>query len=290
MAYLNEFPNFEAPQRNLDFILEQYSTFNKRIKEINDHFDEAVATIQGEVEELNNDFNEFVETVNDDFDTLSEDLQEQVNEGITEIQNQINIINEHMETYVAEHMEEWQAEASYSGDLLRLSNSAMPILDYTEDIEGVVVDSKVHNVRLQAPAGITSESYTHFDSEDGYILPDDNEPIGITLDGIGTYLVILFMSVDTTTSATATEPYIRIKGVNKPSEVNILIPLMDKVLLRGQSQNDITYMKAVGLFTNTVNRAKTIYPLIDFSELSTNGSGVVSGVAYKLSKPWTPVI
>ena len=289
MAYLNEFPHFENNKQVLDWILKQYSTFNQRIQEIQDHFDEVAQGMAEQVAELEQDFTEFQTAINGQLDQFEDDIQGQLTDGLNNIQSQINVISTNMATYINEHMEEWQAEATYSGNLLRLSNSAMPILDYTEDIEGVVVDSKVHNVRLQAPAGITSETYTIFES-DGYVLDANHEPIGITLDGIGTYLVILFMSVDTTTTPAATEPYIRLKGVNKPSEVNILIPLMDKVLLRGQNQNDITYIKAVGLFTNTVNSAKTIYPLMEFSELSTMGSGAISGVAYKLSKPWTPTI
>lgn len=168
MAYLNEFPNFEAPQRNLDFILEQYSTFNKRIKEINDHFDEAVATIQGEVEELNNDFEDFVETVNDDFDTLSEDLQEQVNEAITEIQSQINDINTHMEEYIASHIDEWQQDASFNNGALVLGSGeyseGAPVREIDINGEAHLIHSTNANVKaytLGKTDTYSSTSYTY---------------------------------------------------------------------------------------------------------------------------------
>lgn len=168
MAYLNEFPHFEANQLNLDWILEQYSTFNKRIKEINDHFDEAVATIQGEVEELNNDFTEFVATVNDDFDTLSEDLQEQVNGAITEIQSQINIINEHMEEYIATHIDEWQQEASYNNGALVLGSG-----EYSEGapVREIYINGAshmIHSANANVKANLLSKSDTYSSTSYAY--------------------------------------------------------------------------------------------------------------------------
>ena len=55
MAYLNEFPHVEANKLNLDWLLEQYSTFDKRLQELHDHFDEAVATFETELESFKHD-------------------------------------------------------------------------------------------------------------------------------------------------------------------------------------------------------------------------------------------
>ena len=45
MAYLNEFPKWDSNGRNLDWLLEQYSTFEKRLQEIRDAFNDAVAKV-----------------------------------------------------------------------------------------------------------------------------------------------------------------------------------------------------------------------------------------------------
>lgn len=174
MAYLNEFPHFEANQLNLDWILEQYSTFNKRIKEINDHFDEAVATIQGEVEELNEDFTEFVDTVNDDFDTLSEDLQEQVNGAIREIQSQINAINTHMEEYIATHIDEWQQEASFNNGALVLGSG-----EYSEGAPVTEIDINgashmIHSVNANTKAYALSKTDTYSSTSYTYTFTINN--------------------------------------------------------------------------------------------------------------------
>lgn len=134
MGYLNEFPHFEANTLNLDWILEQYSTFNKRLQELHDHFDEAVATMEQDISEfktyvnneltsIEHDFAEFTETVNTNFNTLSEELQSEIstlttnleteiNNSVTYINNRLDVITDNMVDYVGEHITEWQAEAS----------------------------------------------------------------------------------------------------------------------------------------------------------------------------------
>lgn len=111
MGYLAEFPHMEANKLNLDWLLEQYSTFNKRIKEIQDHFDEVAAEMASEVNQLEQDFDEFKQTVNNNFSNLSHDLEVQVQGAINDIQSQINTLSDNMAQYIEAHMEEWQTEA-----------------------------------------------------------------------------------------------------------------------------------------------------------------------------------
>ena len=118
MAYLNEFPHMEANKLNLDWLLEQYSTFNKRIKEIQDHFDEVAAEMASEVNQLEQDFDEFKQTVNTNFNNLSHDIEVQVNAAIADIQRQIDTISNNMAAYIEAHMEEWQAEAIYKAFII----------------------------------------------------------------------------------------------------------------------------------------------------------------------------
>ena len=52
MAYLNEFPKWDSNGRNLDWLLEQYSTFEKRLQEIRDEFTETVTRLEGDIDNL----------------------------------------------------------------------------------------------------------------------------------------------------------------------------------------------------------------------------------------------
>ena len=130
MAYLNEFPHFESTTLNLDWLLQQYSTFNERIKEIQDHFDEVAEAMQQgidtfeenvnnslsqmtqDITDLQGDFDDFVSTVNQNFSDLTDDIREDVDNAIADIQGQITTITNNMVSYVSEHMDEWQAEAT----------------------------------------------------------------------------------------------------------------------------------------------------------------------------------
>lgn len=111
MAWNNEFPHFENNKQVLDWILKQYSTFNQRIQEIQDHFDEVAQGMAEQVAELEQDFTEFTQTVNNNFSQLSHDMEIQVQREVAEIQRQINIISQNMAEYVDAHMSEWQQQA-----------------------------------------------------------------------------------------------------------------------------------------------------------------------------------
>ena len=141
MAYLNEFPHMEANKLNLDWLLEQYSTFNKRIKEINDHFDEVAAEMASEVNQLELDFDEFKQTVNTNFSNLSHDIEVQVNAAIADIQRQIDAISNNMAAYIETHMEEWQAEAIYKAFIIDNNNWT------TASSEDITAPDTFENVR-----------------------------------------------------------------------------------------------------------------------------------------------
>ena len=144
MGYLNEFPHFEANTLNLDWLLEQYSTFNKRLQELHDHFDEAVATMEEDIAQfkssvnsdltamhseistftssmttamvgLRSDFATFTSTVNSNFSTLSTELQAQTSAAIREIEGEIDTLTDNMIEYIGSHMEEWQTDVSSIG-------------------------------------------------------------------------------------------------------------------------------------------------------------------------------
>lgn len=100
MAYLNEFPHVEGSALNLDWLLEQYSTFNQRLQEIVDEFHQAVTNMEGQITELESDYER--KLANFEGRVLGE---------IDSITNAIEQISNNVADYVQEHMNEWQLEA-----------------------------------------------------------------------------------------------------------------------------------------------------------------------------------
>lgn len=135
MAYLNEFPHFESNKLNLDWLLEQYSTFNDRIEEIMTAFNKAVEDMEEEVadvkatwvsfkNEIENEFDNLTNTINNNFSNLEDDLQgeiddlinnayRQINTAITTMQATINDISENIETYINNNIATWFGESGY---------------------------------------------------------------------------------------------------------------------------------------------------------------------------------
>lgn len=105
MAYLNEFPHTEASKLNLDWILEQYSTFNQRLQEIVQHFDESVAQMEGDILQFKGEYEQ-----------AFDEYKSQVNGMIESISDAIEQVSENVSEYVQEHMNEWQLEAMTNED------------------------------------------------------------------------------------------------------------------------------------------------------------------------------
>lgn len=105
MAYLNEFPNLKPNELNLNWILEQYSSFNDKLQELHDHFDSAINDINASIDEfereVNNTISEFEQSINEDFNEFKEDI----NEEVSTISNVIEQVNENIEEYVSENIQ-----------------------------------------------------------------------------------------------------------------------------------------------------------------------------------------
>lgn len=296
MAYLNEFPHFEADKLNLDWILEQYSTFNKRLEEIMAAFQTAVDEMQEDVDEIRSytqeqiaqvrsDFESFTAQVNENFDNLSDDLQQQVNTSVTNIYHTIDRITDNMTAYVGEHMSEWQAEASYNDHNLLFNPSSNPLLDYAESINKVIIGNKVRDLRLAMPQYIKDNNNLSISSANSDITNSN-----IHLEGIGTYLVVGQLSINWSYS------YLPIGSVevtaSTESGINTLIPI--KVTY--ESDNNAFSISSgtimfIGLYVNTSNTSKDITLHLN------QGASVatelrqptnIKGIALKLSDTWTP--
>lgn len=100
MGYLNEFPHVESNKLNLDWLLEQYRTFNERIQQILDHFDEVA-------EEMRQENAQYKADMQAAFNSFKDDINEQV----ASINNAIEQVSNNVSDFVAEHMGEWQLDA-----------------------------------------------------------------------------------------------------------------------------------------------------------------------------------
>lgn len=112
MAYLNEFPHTEADKLNLDWILEQYSTFNKRLEEIVQHFDESVAQMEGDIEQYKGEYEHAFEEYKSQITHLIEDFETQVQQESYNVERTIETITNNMTEYVGEHIADWQIQST----------------------------------------------------------------------------------------------------------------------------------------------------------------------------------
>lgn len=95
MAYLNEFPKWDSNGRNLDWILEQYSTFNQRLQEIVDEFHSATEQMQSDIQGLETNYQRQLDLFEGRINTL-----------VGEITRKVDSINENIGGYVNTYLTE----------------------------------------------------------------------------------------------------------------------------------------------------------------------------------------
>ena len=276
MAWNNEFPHFENNQQVLDWILRQYSTFNQRIQKIQDHFDEVAEGMAEQVAELKQDFTEFQTTVNGQLDQFEEDIQQQLSTGLTEIQQQVAFISSNMADYVAEHMNEWQAQASYSDEHKRVNfnTSNNPLLDQNKSVYSTLIGNTIHDMRLQPPYYYVNE--TNPTITGGFI--DD---CNITLTP-GTFLVIARVDFVATMLSD-----VKIPVWLAPNDADV-VELVGgyNIDYISEGTNVPGQITVIGLYTNTnTTTNKAVKIGIGGSNVTIQG---VKACAYKLSDIWNP--
>lgn len=276
MAYNNEFPHFENNQQVLDWILKQYSTFNARIQEIQDHFDEVAAGMGQQVEELEGDFNDFKDLVNDNMDTFEESIQGQLTEGLNNIQAQVSFISTNMAAYIQEHMNEWQAAAAYSDAQKRVNfnTSNNPLLDQNKSVYSTLIGNVIHETRLNPPLYFVNKLNPTVTG--GYI-----NDCNITLTP-GTFLVIAKVDfLDTRVVA-------GIDSVSLTPNDSDVIELVGgtNTIYMIEGTNVPGSITVIGLYTNTnTTTNKSVKIRIGGINVTVQG---VRACAYKLSDIWNP--
>lgn len=95
MAFNNEFPHVEANKLNHNWLLKQYATFNDRLQELHDHFDESVETMQ-------NSQAAFEQAITNLFNTF----KNETNAKVDEIADAVDQINQQTDEYVYNYLSE----------------------------------------------------------------------------------------------------------------------------------------------------------------------------------------
>lgn len=283
MGYLNEFPHFESNKLNLDWILEQYATFNKRIQEIQDHFDEVAEGMEQEVQQLSSDFDEFKNEVNGSLDEFEESIQGQLTEGLENIESQIEVISTNMATYVEQHMSEWQAEATYTDSQKRINfnTSANPLLNQNKSVYGFLIGNTIHETKLRPPYNYISETNLTITNN----LIDDCE---ITIEP-GTFLVIAYVEFLSTPN-TSHNVY---ASFVPQTDVVAIVPGHSSYFM----EEDTSWISGtipgsntiIGIYTNTNTSANSKIKIAHYNTtISPTSIGVVKACAYKISDIWNP--
>lgn len=276
MAYINEFPNWDSNKLNLDWILEQYSTFNQRIQEIQDHFDEVAEAMGEEVAQLESDFDDFKTLVNNNMDSFETEIQHELSSGLATIQQQVTFISSNMADYISEHMNEWQAQAAYSDAQKRVNfnTSNNPLLDQNKSVYSTLIGNVIHETRLNPPLYFVEE--TNPTITNNYI--DD---CNITLTP-GTFLVMARVDFVATMLSDG-----KIPVWLSPNDADVIELIggygIDFI---SEGTNVPGQITVVGLYTNTnTTTNKAVKIGIGGATRTVNG---VRACAYKLSDIWNP--
>ena len=138
MAYLNEFPQWDGNGRNLDWLLEQYSTFNARIQQILDEFNSAVSQMQSDIANLELEY-----------DRKLDNFESRVLNEVATISNAIEQISSNVSDYVSEHMSEWQLDAMVGENndiIIGEYDPEEPITD-GGNLNEIIINNVKYNIR-----------------------------------------------------------------------------------------------------------------------------------------------
>ena len=102
MANFNTFPHVNADNLNLDWLLEQYATFNDRITEILAHFDEVAE----EMRQQNEHYKNQVLALFNNYKNYVDAQVASMNNKVDEVKDAVDQINEKTDEYVYNYLEE----------------------------------------------------------------------------------------------------------------------------------------------------------------------------------------
>lgn len=135
MAYLNEFPHTEASKLNLDWILEQYSTFNQRLAEIVQHFDDSVEQMQSDVLQFKSDY-----------ETAFNNFKNDITSLVDEYSDKVDSINENIGGYVNEYLIENINTILEDNPVLETKYEKIGYIDTNEYVEYTLENDVIYEI------------------------------------------------------------------------------------------------------------------------------------------------
>lgn len=135
MAYLNEFPHVEGSALNLDWILEQYSTFNQRLQEITDAFNEAVQTMEADISTLENNYRRELDN-----------FESRILNEVQTMSNKVDSINENIGGYVNNYLTENITQILQTNPVLEVKFEKIGYIDTNETCTLELEEDKIYEI------------------------------------------------------------------------------------------------------------------------------------------------
>lgn len=135
MAFNNEFPHIEANKLNLNWLLKQYATFNDRLQELHDHFDESVETMQ-------NSQAAFEQAITNLFNTF----KNETNAKVDEIADAVDQINQQTDEYVYNYLSENITEILETNPVLETKYNRVGTIAANSSITIELEQNKIYDV------------------------------------------------------------------------------------------------------------------------------------------------
>ena len=123
MGYFVENPHVAYNQGAYDYYINEVKTFNERLEryqqEVNQKLsdqDEEIAafknTVNGQINDLRGQLRDFETEINNTFSNWTREQMQIFNQELAAFRAEVRSIKEDMVSYIGEHMDEWQVEAS----------------------------------------------------------------------------------------------------------------------------------------------------------------------------------
>ena len=135
MAFNNEFPHIEANKLNLNWLLKQYATFNDRLQELHDHFDETVETMQ-------NSQAAFEQAITNLFNTF----KNETNAKVDEIADAVDQINQQTDEYVYNYLSENITEILETNPVLETKYTRVGTIAANSSITINLEQNKIYDI------------------------------------------------------------------------------------------------------------------------------------------------
>lgn len=142
MANFNTFPHVDADDLNLDWLLEQYATFNDRIAEIMAHFDEVAAAMAEQNEQYKNQMLALYNNYKNYVDAKVASM----NNKVDEVKDAVDQINEKTDEYVYNYLEENITEILEINPILETKYSRFGTIAANSSISINLEQNKIYDI------------------------------------------------------------------------------------------------------------------------------------------------